>query len=103
MAIYTIPAGYDGYIRQMWANISDGNTADVRAWYRLSADDVTAPYSAARCFGNISDAAGTVDYMPQFLSGFPEKTDVWFDAKKITGAGNAQVNVMFDITLIPMG
>jgi hypothetical protein len=101
MAVYTIPAGYTGYMRQMWANISDGNTADVRAWYRLSSTTVAAPYSSARLFGNITDAAGDHTYRPQFLSPFAAGTDIWFDAKRITGAGNAQINVMFDIILVP--
>jgi hypothetical protein len=69
---------------------------------RLNANTVAAPFSPARVVWAVYDQAGahsnTFEYMPSFAA----KTDMWFDAKKITGSGNAAVSVEFDITLVPV-
>lgn len=101
LSVYTVPLGYTAYLRNIFCQVSDGNSADVRMFQRLNADTVAAPFRPARIVWAVYDSAGLTDDLPAFMPSFAAKTDIWFDAKKITGSGNAAVSVSYDLTLAP--
>jgi len=95
MAIYTVPAGYNGYLCQGVASIQAGADATIDMFVRYSGG--TTPFR----IGHSGEVAGTG--MP-YHYGFtvpiklPPKTDI--DVRASVRSNNSRVTAAFDIILI---
>ena len=100
MAIYTIPAGYKGFLNSydITADKTGSATFDVRIWRREDADVTIAPTTSPRM---VVEVHGISDRDSRVFHTFPEmlppKTDIWIDAK--ASAGTNQIAAEFDLWL----
>lgn len=101
MSMYTVPTGYTAWLQQLNVNVSSANSATVRFWQSRDGDDVVAPFGAKRIVWTDVDIVGESQQTFPARVSFPEQTDLWFDAIKVTGGGNAAVSVTYDLLLIP--
>lgn len=100
MALYTIPAGYTGILKALQVEVEGTNSAEVRLWSRERADIVAAPFGPKVLRHQVRDFTGFAQIQFESRILFPEKTDIWFEATRITGGGDAEVAVEFDLELI---
>jgi hypothetical protein len=100
-AIYTVPLGYTAYITAIDISVSAGNTATVSMYKREDADVVSAPFTAKRLLDSWVDIDTFIQQNQKAYIKLPQKTDVWFEAVKVSGAGSAGVGVEFDLILVP--
>jgi hypothetical protein len=97
--VYTIPAGWTGYL--LFKHISiDANKLPTIFWFRReNSDTASAPYSAMRMFERHVGVVGSLEYNPPVsIVTLPEKTDVGCMAWIATGT--AAVSVEFQILLV---
>lgn len=99
-AIYSVPAGKTAYIREIEIEVSDSNTATVQGYLVVGADDVTAPFNSHTIFKHLLDFKGVESETLSVPIMVPEKSDIYFIGKKITGGGSAQISVEFEIILV---
>ena len=100
MSQYTIPLGFTGYLIQHHVTVGDSDTASLHMYQRTDADTVVAPFGPRRVISVINDYTGAEVLQFANLPVFPEKTDLWWEAIKITGAGTAQVAASYDLILV---
>ena len=98
--VNTVPAGHTAYLRDIEIVISDGNTSDIRMFQRQNADTFSAPFQSRRIVAEINDSKGAIERSFHSWVAFPAMTDIWVEARKITGGGSAGVAVDYDVTLI---
>lgn len=99
-AVYTIPKGYNAFVRQIQAQVEGGKPASVDFWCRNDADVVAAPFTASRIFYVVARLDG--HFTAAFTSypgPFPEKTDVYVTASAVSGTAPA-VSASFDLVLV---
>ncbi|HEB28327.1 hypothetical protein LCGC14_1171890 [marine sediment metagenome] len=99
MAIYTIPNGFTGFLRQFRAQVESPRAVDVTFFQRLRADDIVAPMGATRIISGFNQVTG--DLVRQYNAmevDFPEFTDIWAQASNPT-AGTA-LSVEFCLWLV---
>ena len=101
LSMYTIPAGYTGYLRHLHAQVTAAanKEADVKLWRRLNADDVSQPYTGSKrlvhqWLGLQQPAELDFYAMPSF----PEKTDIW--ASTISSGTASKVDVVYCLFLV---
>jgi len=95
MAIYTVPAGYNGYLCQGTASIQAGADATINMFVRYSGG--TTPFRV----GHSGEVAGTgMPYHYGFTAPIklPPKTDI--DVRASVRSNNSRVTAAFDIILI---
>lgn len=96
MAIYTVPAGYTGYLKKGVASIQYGGDATINMYVRY----LGGPFR----IGHTGEVAGTgMPYLYEFSVpiSLPEKTDI--DVRATARSNNARVTAAFDIILIKEG
>jgi len=101
MAIYTIPAGYTGYMTSYYSSILKANTSgavDYSLWMRPDADDGNTPFNLKHRIS--SQAAGSSYFQHEFFPYYKiaEKTDIRISAFGSTT--NFEVGSGFDIILV---
>ena len=95
-AILTIPANKTAYITEIFMSVGQGDSADVKMFITKNADDVTTPFSPKIELWTIEDYSGAQVFILDTHIKLDGKTDVWFEAEKITGGGTARVSVDFN-------
>jgi len=99
MALYTIPAGYKGYLTSIEATVDTNQSADLRFWQRPNADDVVTPFSgAARLVTRFLALATAANRNLKAPIEFAPKTDIWVDG--ISGGASSVVAASFDLVLV---
>jgi hypothetical protein len=97
MGLYTVPAGMTGYIVDFTISSEAGKPISVQGFQRQNADKINGNATAKRIFyQDVLEGAQTVRY--DIPVSFPEKTDIWYQAK--TSSGTSTVQVTFEILLI---
>lgn len=103
MSHYTVPAGYDAWVRDIQISPKASKSVDVAFFQRRNADDTTVPVTSKRLVSYYDglNSEFQVDHGPTPLGPFPAKTDLWWAAK---GDGVASaVSVDYEIMLFPAG
>ena len=96
-SVYSVPAGKTAWITKIKISVGQGNSADVRMFHNDNADDITAPFTSTKHFEwGVEDYSGAAEFNFDTFLKFEEKNDIYFDAKRITGSGTAQVSVDFE-------
>ena len=91
MAVYTIPAGYTGYLTTLDATIDGTKTCQMLMYHRLSGK----PFRIA----HVAESEGHYRYDFNAPLKLPEKTDVDIRVNEVSG-NDARVTANFDIVLI---
>lgn len=99
MAIYTVPANKQAYIRRLSVSVEANKPTTVNFFQRRNADVVSTPFQGTRLFFSF---AGLADYasehMDAYIGPFPPKTDIWAQATGPTGG--AAISATMDIILV---
>jgi hypothetical protein len=95
-AILTTPAGKTAYITEIFVSVGQGDSADVKMFITRNSDDLTTPFSPKVEIWTIEDYSGAQVFPLDTHLKIDAKTDVWFEAEKITGGGSARVSVDFN-------
>jgi hypothetical protein len=99
MAMFTIPHGWTGWIREWHVIVEGGQPSTITMWQRQNADNVTAPFTSKRVLYALEQAEGLVDLdFPKYLGPLPERTDVWVSA--VGTASNPGIASSFDLLLV---
>lgn len=94
-AITCIPANKTAYITEILVSVGQGDSADVKLFTLKNADDTTTPSSKVEIW-TLEDFSGAQVFQLDTHLKLDAKTDVWFEAEKITGGGSARVSVDFN-------
>lgn len=97
-SMYTIPAGYTGYLTHFDMNVDSSNSADVAIVTRENADDVTTPFSPTLIKDQFDGLNGSVEHTYAHPIELAAKTDVWARATEV--AGNTSVTVTIFLELV---
>jgi len=94
MAVYTVPAGYTGYLYQGVATAQSG--ADATGYMYVRYNSVATIFRVGHTF----EVAGGGEYTYKFAfpQEMPEKTDI--DVRLVTRSNNGRFTAAFDILLI---
>lgn len=96
-AAWTVPAGKTAYLLAAIIHVDASKAADLAFYMRSDIDDTTAPLKSKRLILYIDGIVGGHTHKPRSPSeGFPEKTDLWWEAE---GSG-AQTEVSVDFELL---
>ena len=95
-AVYTVPAGYTGYIKRFAISAASNKVVDFRVRIRLNADDTAVPYPHFRTILRESGISGPVELVNDGYEAFPEKTDIIVEGQ---GASNPAASAAFNIHL----
>ena len=95
MAVYTVPAGYTGYLYQGIASSQAG--ADATGFMYVRYNTVGTTFRVAHTF-EVGGAGGPYNYKFTFPQELPEKTDI--DVRLTTRSNNGRFTAAFDILLI---
>lgn len=90
MAIYTVPANRQCFVRDDFINVSSTKAANVHLWQRPNADTGTAPFSSRRLV-RMYHGIGSPAASPNSWACLPAKTDVWFTADAVSGTADVSV------------
>ena len=91
MAVYTVPAGYTGYLTNIDATIDGTKTCQVLMYHRLTGK----PFRIA----HVAESDGHYRYDFNAPLKLPEKTDVDIRVDQVSG-NDARVTANFDIVLL---
>ena len=95
MAVYTVPAGYTGYLYQ--GNCTAQSGADATGFMYLRYNTVGTTVRVGHTF-EVSGDGGPYNYKFSFPQELPEKTDI--DIRLTTRSNNGRFTAAFDILLI---
>ena len=93
MAIYTVPAGYTGYLMKGQATVQSGEGATVQMFVRFFGGTFRIQHQA-----EVAGNGGPYDYDFILPSPIPEKSDI--DVRMIARTNNIRASAIFDIILI---
>lgn len=99
-AVLTVPAGKTAYVTEIFLSVGQADSCDVRMMDVKDASVVAAPFNAAHEDWAISDFSGAQVFPLHTFLKFTEKSDVYFEAQRITGSGSAKVSVDFSYYLV---
>lgn len=100
MAIYTVPIGWQGFLRRIDGYVEGLKPADIDLWQRQDADVIAAPFTAKRLVRNFPQLTGFAEAtFTSYPGPFPAKTDLWASASAASGA-SPPVNCDFDLILV---
>lgn len=98
IGIYTVPAGYNAHVKNIYIHVEASKPATVLLYQRTNIMATAAPYDAARVVYAANGVDGSVSIERETLLGpFPEYTDIGFLAR-VTST-TASVSINFDIIL----
>jgi len=89
MAVYTIPAGYRGYLTKFQASLSKNQEAQIQVRAKTS----TGAWQTKGLFGTF---ANTIEYKYEIPLEFEEKTDIQFRTK---AGATSEMGVVFDLVV----
>ena len=89
MAVYTIPAGYRGYLTKFQASLSKNQEAQVQIRIKTA----TGAWQTKGLFGTF---ANTIEYKYDIPLEFEEKTDIQFRTK---AGATSEMGVVFDLVV----
>ena len=96
MAVYTVPAGYTGYLYH--GNSSAQGTAHGTGYMYVRYNSIATAFRVGHTF-EVNGNGGSYDYKFSFPQELPEKTDI--DVRMKTGvSNNGRFTAAFDILLI---
>ena len=95
-AILPTPANKNAFITEIFVSVGQGNSSDVKMFILKNSDDLTTPFSAAITQWTLEDFSGAEPFKLDTHFKIEPKSDVWFEAEKVTGGGNARVSVDFN-------
>ena len=95
MAVYTVPAGYTGYLYH--GNCSAQSGADATGFMYVRYNTVGTTFRVGHTF-EVSGDGGPYDYKFSFPQELAEKTDI--DVRLTTRSNNGRFTAAFDILLI---
>ena len=95
MAVYTVPAGYTGYLYH--GNCTAQSGADATGFMYVRYNTVGTTFRVGHTF-EVSGDGGPYDYKFSFPQELAEKTDI--DVRLTTRSKNGRFNAAFDILLI---
>ena len=95
MSVYTVPAGYTGYLYQGIASAESG--ADATGFMYVRYNTIGTTFRVAHSF-EVSGGGGPYNYKFSFPQELPEKTDI--DVRLTTRSNNGRFTAAFDILLI---
>jgi hypothetical protein len=99
IGVYTVPAGYTAYVKEVYLDVESNKAADILMFQRPDADTVSAPYAAMRVVQDFNGVeAEVIEQFSSPLGPFPASTDIGFMAKVASGTGS--VSVDFEILLV---
>lgn len=101
IARYCVPAGKIAFLSRVTVQAESSKRADLAAYQRQNADDVTTPFSGARRVFFSCEGLSTLVTKP--FDGpifFPEKTDIIWQARMASGT-NGRVTVSYDLFVGP--
>ena len=99
-AIYTVPAGKTMYITEIFVSCGQADSADIKMFVVDDGSDLTTPFKAKHEEWGVEDFSGAQPIPLTTYLKVAEKSDVWFEAQRITGSGTARVSVDFNFFLI---
>ena len=94
MAVYTIPAGYNGYLMQLTATCQDGADASGNMFVRYFGQDT---FRIGHSF-EVSGDGGQYFYKFAVPIRIPEKSDI--DVRASVRSNNARITAAFDVILM---
>lgn len=101
IARYTVPAGKMAFISRISVQCESNKRADLAAYQRQNADDVTTPFSGARrVWFSVEGFSEFVEKSFDSPILFPEKTDIIWQARLASGT-NGRVTVAYEIFVGP--
>ena len=95
MAVYTVPAGYTGYLYQGIATAQSG--ADATGFMYVRYNTIGTTFRVAHTF-EVSGDGGPYNYKFSFPQELSEKTDI--DVRLTTRSNNGRFTAAFDILLV---
>lgn len=98
-AITCIPDNKTAYVTEILVSVGQGDSADVKMFTVKNADDTTTPSSKVEIW-TLEDFSGAAVFVLDTHLKLDAKTDVWFEAEKITGGGSARVSVDFNFYVV---
>lgn len=100
MAIYTIPAGYTGYLLRWY--VSEVNPKSSYAIVELQARAFGGVFRVRRRDGVTSDGNSRLSEQPPIAYAFTEKTDIKVVVREV-GANDMDISAGFDLLLVSNG
>lgn len=97
MSVYTVPAGYTGYLKQGVATCQSGADATGDMYVRYFGQQ---SFRIGHSF-EVSGTGGQYDYVFSVPLRIPEKTDI--DVRTTVRSNNARITAAFDIILVEDG
>ncbi len=101
LGIYTIPAGFKGYLRRLRFNVEGNKDADCRVWLRYDANTTSAPFGSKRLFRRLEKAQGSQQIVFDSYIELPAYTDIWATGQ--VASGTSSVEFYMDILLVKNG
>ena len=103
MAIVTVPAGCDAWLKCLRITVETGKGAGIKMWRRERADEVSGSNMGGKRIVAEMDGLDPGLYQPKICAPirFPEKTDVWIEGIR-AGGSDVAMTVEFDLLLRPM-
>lgn len=98
--ILTVPSGKTAYITEILISVGSADSCDVVMYSSDNSDDVSTPFSAKIEQWALADFTGAEIFKLDTHLKFDEGSDIWVEAEKITGAGNARVSVDLNYYLV---
>jgi hypothetical protein len=94
-AILTTPADKTAYITEIFVSVGQADSCDVKMFIVENADDTTNFSSKVETWV-IEDFSGAQVFNLNTHFKINPKSDIWFEAEKITGGGSARVSIDFN-------
>lgn len=95
---YTVPNGYEAYVKNIFIHVDSGKTAELEFFQRQNILDTAAPYQAIRKVYGVVGVIGAVTVIRDIpLGPFPAQTDIGMMGRVPSTAADISVN--FDIIL----
>ena len=99
MAVYAIPAGYTGYLIEVFVKVESTKAVSFTMFHRHNGNIIAAPMKARRmvvAWSNVDDQV-VHNYKHSGIT-FDEYTDIWINGK--SNGGTASATVEFELHLV---
>ena len=90
MFMLSVPADHTAHLHDIHIYVESAKTVELRLWARINSVDPTqAPYGAARLIRRFTGIVGDIDLKGDGKPSFDARTDIWMDARTISGSSSA--------------
>lgn len=100
LSMYTVPRLYTAHLACFTLEVETSNTVELRFFQRQNPDNVSAPFTGRRVIYRTLQFSGQFVRVYPSMPTFPGGTDLWWDAKKVSGGGNGLVDIGYDLILV---